>query len=285
MTDTLSFAVAAGTLAALNPCGFAMLPAYLSLFVVGDQPGRSPALALLRALTATAAMTIGFLAVFVTFGLLLTPVASTVQRWAPALTVVLGVTLAVLGVVMMTGRNPGLRLPRLGGRSNPAAGVIPMFAYGISYAIASLGCTIGPFLVVTATTFRRGDTVTGVAAYAAYAVGMGLVVAALAVGTAVAGQGVNRWVRPVLPYLTRIGGGLLAVAGAYVAWYGLYELRVYAGADTDDPVVEAAAEVQATLARWAEQIGAGGFAIGLLVLGTISAAVTWRARLARAGHL
>jgi len=89
----------------------------------------------------------------------------------------------------------------------------------------------------------------------------------------------------VLPYLTRIGGGLLAVAGAYVAWYGLYELRVYAGADTDDPVVEAAAEVQATLARWAEQIGAGGFAVGLLVLGTISAAVTWRARLARAGHL
>ena len=39
----LALAVAAGMLAAVNPCGFALLPAYLGLFVWGPQ-GRAEGL-------------------------------------------------------------------------------------------------------------------------------------------------------------------------------------------------------------------------------------------------
>ena len=49
MGDTLALAVAAGMLAAVNPCGFALLPAYLSVLVLGDDspgPGRAVARAL-----------------------------------------------------------------------------------------------------------------------------------------------------------------------------------------------------------------------------------------------
>lgn len=47
---TLGFALAAGLVAALNPCGFAMLPAYLTLVVVGDDvESRSRAAAVERA--------------------------------------------------------------------------------------------------------------------------------------------------------------------------------------------------------------------------------------------
>jgi cytochrome c-type biogenesis protein len=61
--ETLAFALAAGTLAAVNPCGFAILPAYLSLFVVGaDEQTRPTTLASVgRALTATGSMTLGSL--------------------------------------------------------------------------------------------------------------------------------------------------------------------------------------------------------------------------------
>lgn len=107
--------MAAGALAAVNPCGFAMLPAYLALFIAGDQPplGLGSALvAVRRALAATAAMTTGFLATFVTAGLVLSPVAATLQRWAPALTVVIGVGLAVMGLLMVTGRELTLPLPK-----------------------------------------------------------------------------------------------------------------------------------------------------------------------------
>ncbi|MDT7791602.1 MAG: hypothetical protein QOD59_1038, partial [Mycobacterium sp.] len=77
----MGLAFAAGLVAALNPCGFAMLPAYLALVVRGEDVGRRDAVG--RAVTATAAMAAGFLAVFGGFGLLTLSAASTVQRYLP----------------------------------------------------------------------------------------------------------------------------------------------------------------------------------------------------------
>lgn len=280
MTETLSFALAAGALAAVNPCGFAMLPAYLALFVAGsdeDRPRSRPA-AVGRALAATAAMTLGFLAVFAAFGLALTPVASTVQRWLPVVTISIGALLLVLGVVMLTGRALTLRAPKLRMSGDPTADLRSMALYGVSYAIASLGCTVGPFLVVTATTFRDGDILTGMAGYAAYAAGMGAVVATLAVAAALARHSATRVLRRVLPHITRISGILLVLAGGYVAWYGIYELRVYAGADGEDPIVETAGELQNTLADWVDQLGAGTFALVLAALVTLGLVGALRTR-------
>ena len=76
----MGLAFGAGLVAALNPCGFAMLPAYLALVVGGEGTGRLTALG--RALAATAAMAAGFVAVFTTFGLLTVAAASTVQRYS-----------------------------------------------------------------------------------------------------------------------------------------------------------------------------------------------------------
>ena len=36
-----------------------------------------------------------------------------------------------------------------------------MFGYGVGYAVASLSCTIGPFLAVTGAAFRRGPVLDG----------------------------------------------------------------------------------------------------------------------------
>jgi cytochrome c-type biogenesis protein len=283
MGDTLAFALAAGALAAVNPCGFAMLPAYLTVFVAG-RPGTAPTgrlAALGRALAATAAMTAGFLAVFGVFGLALTPVASTVQRWLPIITIVIGVVLVLLGVVMVTGRSLILRIPKLRARVNPTANLRSMALYGVCYAIASLSCTIGPFLVVTTTTFTAGDLVGGVSAYAAYAVGMGLVVGALAAAAALAQQAAARALRRLLPHVTRVGGVLLVVAGAYVAWYGGYELRVFAGGNPDDPIITAAGTIQDFLATLVDDLGPWPFALALLALVALAGAATWWARRAR----
>ncbi|GAB7191179.1 hypothetical protein NUM3379_18860 [Kineococcus sp. NUM-3379] len=274
MTGALVFAYAAGSLAALNPCGFAMLPAYLTLFVSGG--GAAPAdraRALRRAVGATAAMTLGFVAVFGVFGLVLAPVASLVQRWLPVATVAIGAGLAVLGVAMLLGRPPSLRLPALRGGRDPAGGLVSMGLYGVAYAVASLGCTIGPFLAVTATTFRTGDVATGLAAYGAYALGMGSVVGVLAVGVALARSSATRVLRRTQRHLTRAGGVLLVLVGAYVAWYGAYEIRLARGGGVADPVVGAAASVQSALVGWVG--GAGPAVVGVLavvVLGAASAA-------------
>ncbi|MBZ4575407.1 cytochrome c biogenesis protein CcdA, partial [Mycobacterium avium subsp. hominissuis] len=79
----VGLAVAAGMVAALNPCGFAMLPAYL-LLVVRGAGARAPGVAAAgRALAASAGMALGFLTVFGLFGALTVSAAGAVQRWLP----------------------------------------------------------------------------------------------------------------------------------------------------------------------------------------------------------
>ena len=104
MGDTLALAVAAGMLAAVNPCGFALLPAYLSVLVLGDDsPG--PARAVARALWLTAWMTVGFVAVFGVFGLVVSPVAARAQQYLPWFTAVFGALVALAGVWLLLGES------------------------------------------------------------------------------------------------------------------------------------------------------------------------------------
>ncbi len=169
----LAVALGAGMLAAVNPCGFALLPAYVSLLVAGDDsPDRSRAV--LRALGLTGAMTLGFSGVFLVFGLAVAPVVSQVQRHLPWVTVVLGVALALMGAWLVAGRRLVLpALPRLGRRPRRARPLQRSFwsmtGFGAGYAVASLSCTVAPFLAVVVAGFRSDSVLEGVALFAAYA--------------------------------------------------------------------------------------------------------------------
>lgn len=267
--DALSLAVGAGMLAAVNPCGFALLPAYLGIFVLDERPGRAAALG--RAARATAALTLGFAAVFAIFGLAIMPVASSVTGQLPWFTVVLGVTLAVAGAWVLLGRRlpslPVVRVRRRGHSPRPVTdSLASMAGFGASYAVASLGCTIAPFLAVVVTAFRAGSTLEGGVLFLAYAAGMGLVVGAAAVAVALARRGVLDRIRRAGSVLPRIAGALLLVAGAYVAWYGAWELRVLHSGAGSDPVVQSAARVQQWLASSVAWLGWPGFAGTLAVL-------------------
>ncbi|RAS67186.1 cytochrome c biogenesis protein CcdA [Lentzea atacamensis] len=270
MTQTLLVAVVAGMVATVNPCGFAMLPAYLALVVTGASE-QSRARLLTRAMVSSAMMTLGFVTVFGLFGLAFSVVASSVQRYLPFVTVVIGLALVVLGVLMLAGREITLLLPKPA-RGAPNRHVGSMFGYGVAYAIASLSCTIGPFLAVAGSTLRSGDLLEGVTAFLAYAVGMGLVVTVLAIATALASDVVTRRARSLLPHVSRLGGVLLVLVGLYVAYYGVYELRLFLGdADAADPVVDAAGRLQGLLVDWFTAIGPVPFVIvlGALLAGAV----------------
>jgi cytochrome c-type biogenesis protein len=271
MSDApLALALAAGTLAAINPCGFALLPAYLSFLIVGDgTSGRGTAVG--RALAATAAMTIGFAAVFGIFGLVVAPVAGAVQHHLPWVTIGVGILLVGLGGWLLAGRAlPGLGLSV--GRGPAVKRSLPsMVVFGAVYAVASLSCTVGPFLAIVVTSFRAGSVTAGVGLFVAYAAGMGLTVAVAAVAVALARDGLLRRVRRAALLLSRLGGGLLIVAGAYVAWYGWYEVRILRGTGTGDPIVEAVSTVQRRVADGLDRAGAGVLAalLALLVAGAV----------------
>ncbi len=258
-----------------------MLPAYLLLVVRGERSGEHRGWAPLgRALAATVGMALGFLTVFGLFGALTISAATTVQRYLPYATVVIGVVLVALGAWLLSGREPTALTPRpLGPRWAPSVRLGSMFSYGISYAIASLSCTIGPFLAVTAAGFRGGSVVTGVSIYLAYVGGLTLVVGVLAIAAATASSTLADRLRRVLPFVNRISGALLVLVGLYVAYYGVYELRLFnTNANPDDAVITAAGRLQGALAGWVHQHGVLPWAVALFVLVAGAFAGAWYRR-------
>lgn len=229
----LALAFASGMVAAVNPCGFAMLPAYVSFFlgVEGDRvPTRGESV--LRAIPVALAVSLGFVLVFGVVGIVLRPISSTVQQYAPWATVVIGLALVAFGVAMLLGFEPTARLPQLdqGGRSR---GLTSMFLYGVSYATASLTCTIGIFIATIVNAFSRTDFLSGVSVLVVYAAGMGLVITVLTVAIALARDSVVGILRRGMRHANRVAGVLMVVMGAYVAWYGVFSLRI-----RDDPTAD-----------------------------------------------
>jgi len=270
----LALALGAGMVAAINPCGFALLPAYLSLVVLGEG-GTSRRAAVGRALTLTGALTLGFVAVFGIFGLVIAPVAAGVQQYLPWVTVVVGILLLALGAWLLAGRT----LPTIGW--NPRGPHLtlrlgPMVGFGAAYALASLTCTVGPFLAIVVASFRAGSAVVGGALFLAYAVGMGLMVGAAAVAAALAQDSLITRLRRAGRWVPRAAGILMVVVGAYVAYYGWWEIRVLGGAAADDPVVGTAARVQGWLVGAVTALGPGGLVIILTVLAGLGVLVQRR---------
>ena len=269
MTGGLLLALTAGMLGAVNPCGFALLPAYLSVLIASDQvaPGRAVA----RALRCTVALTLGYVLVFGAFGLALTPVADAIQPRLPWVTVAFGLALAGLGGWLALGGAlpafPAVRAPRLTGSA------WSMVVFGMAYAIASLGCAAGPFLALVVSGLRAGSIGSGLLLYLAYAAGMGLVVGVTAVAVALLRASMVTRARRFLGLVPRLGGVILLVSGAYVAYYGWYELRLardlrLAG---HDRVVAAAGAAQEWLAGVVSSAGAVPFVVlfGVLTLGSL----------------
>lgn len=275
MTGDLVLALSAGMLGAVNPCGFALLPAYLSMLVLGDQGDHRRAV--WRAVRCTAALTSGYVLVFGAFGLLLTPIAGALTPRLPWLTVVFGLGLAMVGGWLLAGRSMpslGMRAPRLTGSA------WSMVLFGAAYAVASLGCAVGPFLALVVTSLRAGSIGAGMLLFVAYAAGMGLVVGVTAVAVALLRQSLVNRARRLLGVVPRLGGAMLLVSGLYVAYYGWYELRLTRDARGAgrDPVVAAAGDVQRWLSNLVGAVGAVPLALLLLAL-TVPLVVRWSRKL------
>jgi cytochrome c biogenesis protein CcdA len=229
----VSLALVAGALATLNPCGFPLLPAFLSFYVGAGEERMPTRSRVLQGLATGLVVTAGFLGVFVVVGL---PVAYGAGRVADALPwagIVLGGLLVAVGIMTLAGRVP--RLPvRWGVRTGGSRGTGPMLLFGLGYGVASLACTLPVFLAVVGSAASGASTAL---VFAAYGAGMAVVVTALALAAAFLREGLARGLRRVLPHMSRIAGLLLVAAGGYLAYYW-YRIGFGPAADlADDPVV------------------------------------------------
>lgn len=249
-------AFALGMVALLNPCGFALLPAYLGFFLGSDDdPGRSTTmLALSRAQRVGLAMSAGFLAVFGVLGLFLagTLTALNESGWLPRATTVIGFGLVILGIAMLGGYQLNVRLPKLN-KGGDARTMGSMFLFGVSYAVASLTCTIGIFLLAVGTSASGASFAERFGNFISYAVGMGLLATALTLAVGFGKTGIVNRFRQLLPVINTISGAILVVVGAYVAIYGIWSNQVLTGGEITPWIDSIVIEVegwQTSLANW-----------------------------------
>jgi cytochrome c biogenesis protein CcdA len=287
MDAKLALAFSAGMVATVNPCGFALLPAYLSWFLGLENEGtaegttgdrttsdaeRLPGGPVLRALAVSAAVTAGFLVVFGIMGLLWSSVSGVVGTRLPWFTIVVGVGLVVLGIAMLRGYHPMVRIPHLDLTRNGRE-LTSMFLFGISYAVASLSCTIPIFISIVSTTLDRSSFASSVATFVAYGLGMGMTLAILTVAVALARSGIVAAFRRLLPHMDRISGVLLILAGLFVGYYAWVEIRELDGGASSG-VVRWARDAQSGLQNWVERTGGGRLAAGLAIVIVAAAAIS-----------
>ena len=219
------FAFGAGIVAAVNPCGFAMLPAYLSLYLGNPEAGfekRSSVGRVLRALLIGGAVSSGFVLLFGLAGVVVAAGGGVILGSMPWVGMVIGAALVLIGLWMLAGRTlyTGV-FERFAGRiGDPKSmSVRGFFLFGLAYGLASLSCTLPVFLAVMGGSLTAGSFASGAGQFVSYGLGMTSVLLVLTLALALFKAGVISRVRGLMPYVQPISAVLLVLAGAYIIFY------------------------------------------------------------------
>lgn len=272
MNGLLALALGAGLLAPVNPCGFGLLPAMLTATLGPTHPDAPPRTLLARlaaALRAGVALTLGFTATFTVIGIGLTLGIRSVITLVPWLAAGLGMVLGLVGLAMLAGWHPPLRLPTrhpdlpTAGASSTARVVV----FGAGYAIASASCTLAVLLAVV--TQAAATAPAGVVAvFTAYAAGSALLLITLALLAAAAGSVLAHWLQRVARYAGRIAGAVLALSGAYLLAYWLPQLL-----GTPDAAALGVARLSGPVGAWITEHQLGVVLTGAALIATTALAV------------
>lgn len=270
----LATSFTAGLLAAINPCGFVLLPTYLLYFLGMEnlRPGAERS-SIGRALAVSLSVSAGFMSVFLVIGVVTKWSTSWFMDKAPYVSLVIGVALIVLGVAMLFGYRLPMTTPKLDVGQRDRS-VLSMFVFGIAYAIASIGCTLGPFLTVVLGGVSADGLATGITAIALYGVGMALLVSALTVALAVANTAVLRALRTGMAWFEYVAGVFVLLTGIYLTWYWYSDIS-----DRQSGVVTGAVGWQESIARFVQEHQTVIVAIGVtLVVAAVGVSLTRRRR-------
>jgi cytochrome c biogenesis protein CcdA len=221
----LGYAFSAGLLAAVNPCGFALLPAYLGLYLGTNAAKPDQDRSFARALFISAAVTAVFVSFFGLVGLLLASATSAIAGSFPWAGLVVGVLLAVAGGRMLAGGYFYASLPdRLGlkvGGLSQRGDLVGYLAYGLAFALTSLGCTLPIFLTVVGSALTAGGLAAGLTQFVLYGLGMGSVISTVTILAGLFGRVMLGPTRRLGPYLQPASACLLLLTGGYVVFYWL----------------------------------------------------------------
>ena len=264
----LAFPLAAGLIAAFNPCGFAMLPAYLSYFLgLESDNSDEREVGILNGLKVSLTLSLGFVFVFATIGILTNTIISeaSLEKQAGYITLGIGIILVLVGVAIVAGYHPVLNVPSIQmGTSNRQLPSI--FLFGISYAFVSIGCSAPIFFLTVGGSFSRDGIINGSAVFISYALGMSIVITVLTIGISIARSSITGKYKSIMKYLNPVSGIFLSISGFFLSAYGWWEIQVSRGNYGTNPLVDLSLRGSGRLSNWVNDVGGGRFAMACLMI-------------------
>ena len=210
-----------GIMAAVNPCGFVLLPTYL-VYYLGTELNRqdeNKTTTLRRGLSVGIAVSSGFIGLFLVVGIISRAFTTVIRDNAKYAALVIGIGLVAMGIAMLFGWKLPIAQPDVSVQRKRTTW--NMFLFGIVYAIASIGCTIGLLISVILGSINRHGFISGVISIVLYGLGMGLLVTSLTVALAFARVGLVSTIKKSFKWFDKVSAVLVVLTGLYLAWYWL----------------------------------------------------------------
>ena len=225
MNIPIYFAFTAGIIAAFNPCGMAMFPAYVG-YQVGSISGTDGVIKLvIRGLSRGVAVTLGFVTVFGSLGLILAIGGKFIAPFLPFLGLGVGIGITLVALWMLYHKRT-FALPGLSGFEVGALTDVPStFLFGIAYALASVSCALPIFLaaigIVVGSGLTVGTFLDVVLGSLSYSLGMGLVMTGVTISALFFENSLSRIISRATVYVDILGKIAMLGAGIYLIWYWL----------------------------------------------------------------
>ncbi len=206
----LSLIFTAGALALLSPCGFPMLPGYISYYI-----GTKASLE--KVVSGGIVCTLGLLMVFSVIGVAVSTLGSFVSQYIPFLELVAGLIVISMGLSMII----GIGFPTFFALSKAPKqrGLIGLFLYGVTYGLATLGCSGPIFLMTIFYAVAAGGPLHGMITFAVYAIGMGLPIIVTTILIAKAKELMLKRIVKMMPLFQKISGIILITIGIYLIYF------------------------------------------------------------------
>ena len=207
-----ALALLAGLAAVLTPCSVGLLPGYIGNLAKTRPQSQKGAVR--PFLAAGLLASLGVIALYAILAGLLLVIGAPLRDRLDLAGPIVGAAMIAVGVASLAGL-PWNRLVPSRLLQAPRAG---FFGYGVAYGAAAFGCTGPIFLPLMLTAFLVGPAF-GLVAFAAYALGVAVLLMAIAYLIAAGHLAGLQRILPRASRLTMVANILMVAAGAYLIWF------------------------------------------------------------------
>ncbi len=216
--EFIYFSFLQGVFAFLAPCAIALLPGYIVAFISRNSEGEPTTFTrMTRGLKLAFLSILGILLIYSIAGVMIIVASQILKDYMMWITIGMGGVLVILGGFMVLGKSFSFSLNM--NHATHKTEAVEAFVFGVAYAIGALGCLFPLFLVVATQAMAAPTVWLGASYFLAYFAGLSGMMIAVILLSIFARDVLMSYLRKILPYMERITGGLLILAGLYVIYY------------------------------------------------------------------